>query len=133
MSEDYYRCRNLIHLKKFLENENKTILMGIKIFNKSSSDKTSERICKKIVDGNKNIICEIQLELRRLKVNLRFRMHEAIAAGFKSHPEKVMKDFDISYKEGIPQSLGDQWWFIDCENLPEKLPDFLEFMEYEGT
>jgi hypothetical protein len=45
------------------------------------------------------------------------------------HPQKIMKELGITYKYGIPQSLGDQWWFWDCENVPEQLPEYLKPME----
>ena len=44
------------------------------------------------------------------------------------YPQKAMKELGITYKKAIPQSMGDQWWFYDCENVPEKLPPFLTLM-----
>lgn len=41
------------------------------------------------------------------------------------HPVKAMKLMGITYKKAIPQSICDQWWFYDCENLPKPLPSFL--------
>ena len=43
----------------------------------------------------------------------------------RMHPEKAMQELGITYREAIPQSIGDQWWFLDCEDLPEKMPPFL--------
>jgi hypothetical protein len=37
-----------------------------------------------------------------------------------------MKSLGITYTHSTPQSLGDQWWFWNCENLPDPLPDYLE-------
>lgn len=42
------------------------------------------------------------------------------------HPQKVMKRLGITYQYAVPQSMGDQWWFFNCENLPEKLPDYMD-------
>lgn len=41
------------------------------------------------------------------------------------HPQKVMKKLGITYQYAVPQSIADQWWFFNCENLPEKLPEYL--------
>jgi len=41
------------------------------------------------------------------------------------HPQKAMKELGITYQHATPQSMGDQWWFWNCENLPEQLPPFL--------
>ncbi len=49
--------------------------------------------------------------------------------GANVHPQIAMKDMGITYKQAIPQSLGDQWWFQDCENVPDPLPLYLEVME----
>ena len=59
-------------------------------------------------------------------VNLRFDMMTA-SMSFKEnrHPQKVMKELGITYQKAIPQSLGDQWWFNGCENIPNKLPGFI--------
>lgn len=42
-----------------------------------------------------------------------------------AQPKKAMKELGITYQEATPQSMGDQWWFWNCQNLPEKLPPFL--------
>ena len=42
--------------------------------------------------------------------------------GYAEHPEKVMKRFGITYQHATPQSLFDQWWFWNCENVPDQLP-----------
>jgi len=41
--------------------------------------------------------------------------------GFE-HPQAEMKKLGISYQHATPQSMGDQWWFWNCENVPDKLP-----------
>ena len=42
------------------------------------------------------------------------------------HPQRVMEKLGITYQHATPQSMGDQWWFWNCENVPKKLPEFLE-------
>ncbi len=63
------------------------------------------------------------------KTHLRYCMHGAYIAGEKDHPQKVMKAIGIEYERAIPQSIGDQWWFLHCSNLPVELPEFLTMME----
>jgi len=41
------------------------------------------------------------------------------------HPQKAMKELGIEYTNATPQSIGDQWWFWNCSNLPESIPPFL--------
>ncbi len=45
------------------------------------------------------------------------------------HPQVAMKELGITYTNATPQSMGDQWWFWNCENLPDNLPPFLTEME----
>jgi len=47
----------------------------------------------------------------------------------QKHPQEVMKELGITYQHATPQSLGDQWWFWNCENIPDPLPLYLEFIE----
>lgn len=41
------------------------------------------------------------------------------------NPQMAMHLMGITYKKASPQSICDQWWFYDCDNLPEPLPSFL--------
>ena len=41
------------------------------------------------------------------------------------HAQTVMKALGITYQHATPQSMGDQWWFWNCENVPEELPKYL--------
>ena len=41
------------------------------------------------------------------------------------HAQKQMRDLGITYQHATPQSMGDQWWFWNCENIPCKLPDHI--------
>lgn len=59
--------------------------------------------------------------------HLRFNMMEAgINCKENRHPQIVMKELGIIYQHATPQSMGDQWWFWNCENLPNELPSYLE-------
>lgn len=59
-------------------------------------------------------------------IHLRFWLQTAYELGVKDHPQKVMETFNINYKKSVPQSIADQWWFIDCNNVPDELPKYLE-------
>lgn len=37
-----------------------------------------------------------------------------------------MKRLGITYQHATPQSMGDQWWFWNCDNIPEEIPDHIE-------
>lgn len=41
------------------------------------------------------------------------------------HPQEIMRDLGITYQSATPQSIGDQWWFWNCENIPSALPAYL--------
>lgn len=43
----------------------------------------------------------------------------------QGHAQDVMKELGITYQHATPQSMGDQWWFWNCENIPDPLPPFL--------
>jgi hypothetical protein len=62
------------------------------------------------------------LSLNNMKQHLRYKMSNAPF----EHPQKVMRELGITYQHAVPQSMGDQWWFWNCENCPEELPDYLE-------
>lgn len=41
------------------------------------------------------------------------------------HPQTIMKALGITYQHATPQSIGDQWWFWNCENIPLTLPGYI--------
>ena len=41
------------------------------------------------------------------------------------HAQEVMRDLGITYQHSTPQSIGDQFWFWNCENVPEQLPKYI--------
>lgn len=67
------------------------------------------------------------------KTHLRYNLLAAFLTGHKQHAETTMKSLGITYDAAIPQSVGDQWWFIRCQ-VPDglQLPRFLEPMEIDA-
>lgn len=47
------------------------------------------------------------------------------------HAQAVMKELGITYQHATPQSMGDQWWFWNCENVPDDIPGFLTELELD--
>jgi hypothetical protein len=41
------------------------------------------------------------------------------------HAQVVMRELGITYQHATPQSICDQWWFWNCECVPETLPAYL--------
>lgn len=62
-------------------------------------------------------------------VHLRLCMYAQMDAGDKRHPQRVMLDMGITYRYAVPQSIADQWWFLDCQNVPDELPKFITTMD----
>ena len=65
--------------------------------------------------------------------SLRYDMWNASDAGKSGHPKEIMDDLHIEYRHAIPQSMADQWWFIDCNIEGIKLPAYLEIMEFNNN
>lgn len=42
------------------------------------------------------------------------------------HAQTVMRDLGIKYQMAVPQSIFDSWWFFNCENIPDELPEYIE-------
>ena len=51
--------------------------------------------------------------------------------GYKEHPQETMNRLGITYQFATPQTLGDQWWFWNCENIPNPLPEHFSILECE--
>ena len=60
--------------------------------------------------------------------NLRFHYLDADSVGVKGHAQTVMKELGITYRLAVPQTLGDQWWFFGCQNIPEPMPKYLSVL-----
>lgn len=58
-------------------------------------------------------------------------MTAGINCGEERHPQIVMKELMITYQHATPQSIGDQWWFWNCENIPDNLPKFITELEID--
>ena len=41
------------------------------------------------------------------------------------HAQVYMRKLNITYQHCTPQSIADQWWFWNCENVPNPLPKHL--------
>jgi len=70
-------------------------------------------------------------------MHLRYNMMTAYDKNLPDHPQRVMQSLGIKYTHAIAQSVGDQWWFWNCINLPDTLPDYLsrlapDPLEYVG-
>ena len=63
--------------------------------------------------------------------HLRYWLQHASENGIEVHPQQEMKRLGITYCHATPQSIGDQWWFWNCENIPETLPKHLEFIDLD--
>lgn len=62
-------------------------------------------------------------------MHLRYSMYTAHSSyGIKKHPQETMKDLGITYQHATTQSIADQWWFWNCENVPTDLPKYLEVL-----
>lgn len=58
-------------------------------------------------------------------MHLRYYYPEALEFRVKEHAEIVMKEMGITYQYSTPQSMGEQWWFWNCQNVPEPLPSYI--------
>ncbi len=47
------------------------------------------------------------------------------------HAQIVMRELGVTYQHSTPQSMGDQWWFWNCENVPDKLPKYLSQLDID--
>jgi hypothetical protein len=47
------------------------------------------------------------------------------------HPLDIMKSLGITYQHKTPQSMGDCWWFWNCENIPDVLPSYIKELEID--
>ena len=61
--------------------------------------------------------------------HLRFCTWRAYKENENDHPQNVMKKLGVTYQHATPQSIADQWWFWNCENIPKELPPYLTFLD----
>lgn len=57
----------------------------------------------------------------RMSRHLRYNLYDAPMR----HAQVVMAELGITYQHATPQSICDQWWFWNCQNVPDPLPKFL--------
>jgi hypothetical protein len=48
------------------------------------------------------------------------------------HPQFFMKELGITYQYAVPQSISSEWWFFNCENVPNQLPEKLSILKCEN-
>lgn len=58
-------------------------------------------------------------------MHLSYSLQSASNANVKDHPRIAMMRLGIAYHHATPQSLGDCWWFWNCESVPSPLPPYL--------
>lgn len=63
-----------------------------------------------------------------MAINLRYDLRTAYESGAKEHPQKVTKKLGITYEDATPESISDQWFFWNCDNLPVDLPNYIEIV-----
>lgn len=63
-------------------------------------------------------------------MHLRFDYLEAWDCGENRHAQEVMFALGVTYQHSTPQSLGDQFWFWNCENIPE-LPEYITELDVD--
>lgn len=51
--------------------------------------------------------------------------------GYKEgrHAIDVMQELGITYQHRTPQSIAEQWWFWNCQNIPDELPGYITPMQ----
>ena len=45
------------------------------------------------------------------------------------HAQDYMQQLGITYELATPQSVADCWWFWNCENVPDPLPEGLSVLD----
>ncbi len=71
--------------------------------------------------GNRNI------------VDIRFCCMTAVLGSKEPrHPQLVMKELGILYHNSAPKSVWDQWWFFDCQRIPDPLPKYLKVFDRDN-
>lgn len=60
------------------------------------------------------------------KVHLKVCLYTA-----PKHAQECMKELGISYQKAVPQSLYDSWWFFNCTNVPEVLPEWVTVFDVD--
>lgn len=65
-------------------------------------------------------------------MHLRYDLMDASLSHNESrHAQVVMRELGITYQHATPQSIAEQWWFWNCENVPDKLPSYITKMQLD--
>ena len=57
--------------------------------------------------------------------NLKLDVIGMYMSGENRHPQQLMSDLGMKYQHSTPQSICDSWWFWNCENIPNELPEYI--------
>ena len=79
---------------------------------------------KETPPGNATLSNYKQLKINNMTKHLRLSCY----MGYNEHPQQTMKRLGITYQHATPQSMGDQWWFWNCENVPDPLPEHFSIL-----
>ena len=60
--------------------------------------------------------------MKHIKYDIRDAYEESDISG---HPLKDVERLGITYQHATPQSMGDQWWLWNVENLPNDIPSYI--------
>lgn len=63
-------------------------------------------------------------------INLRYDYFVATCNGVNKHAQNAMKELGITYKSSIGRSMGNDYLFWDCENVPPVLPKYITKHDY---
>lgn len=58
-------------------------------------------------------------------MHLKFWYEDALMSGESRNAQEVMKELGINYTHSTPQSMGGQYWFWNCSNIPDVLPSYI--------
>lgn len=59
-------------------------------------------------------------------INLRRKWYD-----IKYNNTITAQDLGIDYSKAVPQTMGEQTWYFNCQNVPEELPDGWSIIEGE--
>lgn len=63
--------------------------------------------------------------------HLIYSYYTASYSGINKHAQEVMKELGITYTHSTPQSMADSFWFWNCGNIPDKLPEYIGELEVD--
>lgn len=69
--------------------------------------------------GNSKVVSEMR--------HLRYQIDVAHSLNEHRHPMNVLEELGITYEKAIPQSMGDQWWLLNCQY--RELPKYIIEMQ----